>query len=569
MMNISKTNVFAIPAASLLPDLTDEEVERQFAEMLLTLGLPFDKVEAMLALPIRQKRALLAEHLRDSPNAPPSRSRGVQSTPEYNLHALQSADVPNLQDLRRLRLELSAAPSRWVKKFIEIGGAEALFRIMNALHDKADRGKKKIPISPLLEECVRCLHYLLREVSQAQRILELPRAPRAVVLCLRFAPFVKNANKPTKIFTQSGLATLTRIVCLMCVLPGLHSKVLDELMLIRENQKKKNRFANIVLRLTDRTVGLDSRVEYMTLINAIVNAPEDVWARNNIRKQLNLTGMKEALKVLKDHPSNNVYAELDLQISVYEDETRADDKQLTRRRGAGVFTAVKDVDLADRKTVDADDLFSKIIHEATQRGQTALLMPILSELLRLLQSGAKLDNVTLGGLLAALGGGFGPGQGGGPGTGSNSSTSSLILKTSPPLPEDPTVDSSDGPPPPPPGVPPPPPPPGGKKVAPPPIPVPEPKIKLRPLHWAKVNMENTKGTVFDEIGKGLTAEQLKIDFVELENLFAANPAKEMKKKGGKMDTDAPARTKLQLLSQKTSQNLGTLPIYPAYAARIS
>lgn len=539
--------------------MSDEEVERLFAEMLLTLGLPFDKVEAMLALPIRKKRALLAEHMRESGNQAP-RSRGVQSTPEFNLHALQSADIPSLQELRRLRVELSAAPPRWVQKFIEIGGAIALVRIMNELHDKSLRGnKKKLPIAALLEECVRCLHYLLREVSLATKILEAPKATRAVVLCLRFAPYQKNASQPSKVFSQSGLATLLRILCLMCILPGLHAKILDELMLIRENQKKKSRFANILLRLTDRAVGLDSRVEYMTLINAMVNAPEDVWARAGIRKQLNGVGMKEALKVLKAHPPSSVYEELDLQISVYEDEARADEKQLSRRRGAGVFVPVKDVELTEeRKSISADDVFGKIIHEATQRGQLALLMPILSELLRMLQSGARLDNITLGGLLASLGGGlgsgFGAGNGGSPGLGGSLSNSSKPLERKP---DDSSPSIDDAPlPPPPPGVPPPPPLPGGKKAAaPPPIPVPEPKVKMRPLHWTKVNQDNTKGTVFEDIGRGIAAEDLKISWTDLEGLFAAAPSKEMKKGKSQAVTTS---TKVQLLSQKTGQNLGTL-----------
>eukprot|EP01122_Echinamoeba_exundans_P000091 TRINITY_DN10074_c0_g1_i1.p1 TRINITY_DN10074_c0_g1~~TRINITY_DN10074_c0_g1_i1.p1 ORF type:complete len:630 (+),score=133.11 TRINITY_DN10074_c0_g1_i1:167-1891(+) len=161
-----------------------------------------------------------------------------------------------------------------------------------------------------------------------------------------------------------------------------------------------------------------------------------------------------------------------------------------------------------------------------------------------------------------LGGGpgLGPGSGGGgPGDGSAGGGPAVPKPPEPPKPEEPKPEDDAGPPPPPPpGVPPPPPPPppGGKKktVVPPPIAYPEPKCKLRPLHWTKVAPDNVKNTVFEDIGRGVTAASLKIEFDELENLFKVVP---LGKKGEGSDSKAKAQTKgkIQLLTQKTSQNL--------------
>jgi hypothetical protein len=566
------------------------------------MDLSADQFEMMLKMPIKNKRALLAERLRRDQDA--NRPKRVESTPQLNAQALQATDISSIDELRRLRVELSFVSQQWIRQFVEMGGAESLVKIMNNLHDKADRKKRGVPIPAMMEECIRCLNYLMRDESITQQIVEAQGATRAIVLALRYAPCQKNATKDSKILSTSATITLVRIVCLMCIVPGLHSKIIDELFRIRENQKKKNRFHGLVSRLTDSTVGLDLRVEYLTLVNALVNAPEDVWTRSDMRSQLTDAGITNSIRILKDHPPSSAYAELDIQISVYEDESSTDGKQLQRKRKSGVFVPVGITFGAtqaptEKSAVDTHALLAQIVHESTQRSQNAFLMPILSELLRVLQSGSSLESLSFGGLLAGMGGfgpglgpgmgggpgfgpglgggpGFGPGLGGGPGFGPGSGGGGIgggggpgdgpgaggpgaPKPPEPPKPEEPKTDDDAGPPPPPPpGVPPPPPPPppGGKKktVVPPPIAYPEPKCKLRPLHWTKVAPDNVKNTVFEDIGRGVTAASLKIEFDELENLFKVVPLGK-KGEGSESKAKAQAKGKIQLLTQKTSQNL--------------
>lgn len=559
------------------------------------MDLSPDQIAVMLKMPIKNKRALLAERIRRDQDA--SRPKRVESTPQFNAQALQATEISTLDDLRRLRVELSYVSPQWIRQFVEMGGAISLVRIMSNLHDRADRKKKGVQIPQMVEECIRCLNYLMRDESITQQIVEAQGATRAIVQSMRYARCLKNSGKESKILTSSATVTLARIICLMCIVPGLHPKIVEELFKIRENSKKKNRFFGLVSRLTDTTVGLDLRVEFLTLVNALVNAPEDVWTRGDIRRQLTEAGMPNAIRLLKDHPPTPAYAELDIQISVYEDESVADGKQLQRKRNSGVFVPVGVTFGAtevptDKVAVDSQALLAQIVHEATQRGQNAFLMPILSELLRVLQSGASLADLSFGGLLMGMGGlgpgfgpglgggpgfgpglgggpGFGPGLGGGPGLGPGAGGGtglgpgdggSLVLpKPEPPKPEEPKTDEG-GPPPPPggPPPPPPPPPPGGKKKSaiPPPIPVPEPKCKLRPLHWTKVAPENVKNTVFEDIGLGITAADLHISWAEMEELFKVVP---LGKKGDSSESKAKAavKGKVQLLTQKTSQNLCT------------
>ena len=99
-----------------------------------------------------------------------------------------------------------------------------------------------------------------------------------------------------------------------------YSLVLDSFGKVTSFYKEQSRFQYLVTCLSDTRYGYEFRVMTMSLINAIVNAPENISVRIRLRQEFSTRRLPEIMQVLRvDCPP-----ELTTQLNVYVEESEAD-----------------------------------------------------------------------------------------------------------------------------------------------------------------------------------------------------------------------------------------------------
>ncbi|CAG8488039.1 19036_t:CDS:10 [Gigaspora margarita] len=200
--------------------------------------------------------------------------------------------------LQSLRVTLSTAKLSWIKDFINIKGLEALEYVL----EKHTLGIKK------------------RFAGFAQ-VLKYPSLINGIVFCLH--------TPNNKLRTQ--VADVLAALCVLS-LEG-HKLVLDAFSDFRYIHEEKFRFQYLIETLTSNEIEEDSTsLEYKTaclsLVNAIVNSPDELEERMLLREEFQRRGLKELFSAIRNSDPPDT---LLTQIKVYEEESHDDREDLYQR----------------------------------------------------------------------------------------------------------------------------------------------------------------------------------------------------------------------------------------------
>ncbi|CAG8625746.1 6835_t:CDS:10 [Cetraspora pellucida] len=262
----------------------------------------------------------------------------VQSTtqnPDFYIEKLMQRNVTAkslAEPLQALRVTLSTAKLSWIKDFIGAKGLEALEYVL----EKYTLGIKKSIIKSsdhddrILLECIRCLRVLLNTGAGFSQVLKCPSLINGIVFCLH--------TPNNKLRTQ-----VADVLAALCVLsPEGHKLALDAFSDFRYIQEEKFRFQYLIETLTSNEMEEDSAsLEYKTaclsLVNAIVNSPDELEERMLLREEFQRRGLKELFVIIRNSDPPDT---LLTQINVYEEESHDDREELYQR----VHDFVKDAD---------------------------------------------------------------------------------------------------------------------------------------------------------------------------------------------------------------------------------
>ncbi|CAG8457272.1 24000_t:CDS:10 [Dentiscutata erythropus] len=252
-------------------------------------------------------------------------------TPDFYIEKLFQRNVVAkflAETLQSLRVTLSTAKLSWIKDFINVKGLEALEYVL----EKYTLGIKKSIIKSsdhddrIQLECIRCLRVLLNTGV----VLKYPSLINGIVFCLH--------TSNNKLRTQ--VADVLAALCVLS-LEG-HKLVLDAFSDFRYIHEEKFRFQYLIETLTSNEIEEDSAsLEYKTaclsLVNAIVNSPDELEERMLLREEFQRRGLKELFAIIRNSDPPDT---LLTQINVYEEESHDDREDLYQR----VHDFVKDAD---------------------------------------------------------------------------------------------------------------------------------------------------------------------------------------------------------------------------------
>ncbi|KAJ1538187.1 hypothetical protein HK405_014056, partial [Cladochytrium tenue] len=291
--------------------LSEKEVEVQFGELLLSVGLSAEKQELMNQLPVNKKREMV---LQQRAKLGGSADTVVASSLDALEALSRSSDVlaSDLErELQTLEVQLRTRPLDFVKDFIQKRGLDVLVGVLERLGGAAAAASSSVggcELTGAAALCVRCLKALLNNTHGLQGMAAHPRGAQVLAAaCLSPA-------RPPRL--RALAADMLTAVCL--VPPHGHSRVLDALETtanavprahvpdVAGQADAPRRFEVLLAFLRERIDSqddqfdalVDFQVSVTVLANALVNSPEAIETRVSLRGELCDLGLGAALDSL-------------------------------------------------------------------------------------------------------------------------------------------------------------------------------------------------------------------------------------------------------------------------------
>mmetsp|Transcript_26457 Transcript_26457/g.37250 ORF Transcript_26457/g.37250 Transcript_26457/m.37250 type:complete len:1253 (+) Transcript_26457:69-3827(+) len=326
-------------STSLPPMPEAAELNKMFSQLLEDLDVPKDKRENMMKDYSNQmkwsflyqhklkldsaKRSLSQENDNSSDSDSKKEDRNHQSiknTPQYFISKLQSGEA-DLDCLISLRVSLSTEPIIWMNKFREIKGIPALSKLIQELEKKTNKTKTDIEF---LYQCVLCIKVIMNNKYGLKEVIETPDALNRMILCLDIShPKMKIA--------------LFEIFSTVCVVFGQqgHSLSVDSMTYYKFVKREPARFAHLVEVLKYRKTenqpqNIELWVNCLTFINCLINIPDSLATRVEIRSEFLRLSIKEIIEELESK-EKNMPEELSTQIKIFQDHLQADEQEFVER----------------------------------------------------------------------------------------------------------------------------------------------------------------------------------------------------------------------------------------------
>ncbi|CAG8664853.1 10030_t:CDS:2, partial [Ambispora gerdemannii] len=253
-------------------------------------------------------------------------SQKSQDDPEFYVEKLTQKNISpkSLSDhLLKLRVTLSTAKLSWIKVFFELKGLVALETVLEKITINARKSAKHSDHDDLIQlECIRCLRVLMNTEPGFDKVLKSTSLISNIVFCLN----TRNNR------LRAQVADILAALCVLS-LEG-HKHVLGALSDFRiiYEEKEKYRFEYLISTLKGNDTEDSSSIEYkaacLSLVNAIVNSPEEVEQRVLLREEFERRGIDEVFATIK---TSNPPDWLMTQIKVYEEEYQEDLDELSEK----------------------------------------------------------------------------------------------------------------------------------------------------------------------------------------------------------------------------------------------
>ncbi|GAM21909.1 hypothetical protein SAMD00019534_050840 [Acytostelium subglobosum LB1] len=306
------------------------------------------------SLPARANRRYSMAYS-SSPLLDPDQSlddNGDIDTPEYYINSIEKQ--AGVEVLSSLCSTLQTKDSTWTRSLIELNGIELLLNVLQSVEScSADNISSDVILQSL---AVTSLLHLMNTKFGIDKAIETPNAMNRLIMCL---------DTP-KIDTRSSVIELLTAVCIVSF-EGFRA-VLQSFTYFKNVKKEKVRFFHLLDTMRTNQDDHEYLAIALALINGLVNTPEEVEERVQLRSELTRLSLDELIFKKKSIPYEEA-PDLLTQIDVYEDEARADQEELMDR------FAELDINIEDPKEV-----FGFILEQSEQHYNHPLIS-ILQNLL--------------------------------------------------------------------------------------------------------------------------------------------------------------------------------------------
>jgi len=195
--------------------------------------------------------------------------------------------------------------------------------LLNALNESQNIHKKTPAHISMIEDLIKCLKTILRARIGIESIAKMTAKEITPILkCLS----IKELGNTTR-------SSVLHILMVLCFAENGHHLVEEAFSIFARASGESSRFQMLVNSL-ESVQSLDLKVDYLGLINAIVNAPRNLYIRVSIRNEFAELGIERILDALKEKAgagNDEIYLDLDTQIDTYEDEQHEDTQSLEEK----------------------------------------------------------------------------------------------------------------------------------------------------------------------------------------------------------------------------------------------
>ncbi|CAJ0926844.1 13115_t:CDS:10 [Entrophospora sp. SA101] len=252
-------------------------------------------------------------------------SDNPQDLPEFYIEKLSQRTISSkslTEHLLSLRIVLSSANFPWIKEFIDKNGLkvlESLLEKYSACYKKNAVTKHSDQDYQIQSQCVRCIKALMNSKIGRCNVLKSPSLILNIVFCLLFTP-------NNKLRTQ-----VAEILAVLCVwsLDG-HRLVVESFSDSCVINKEKYRFQCFMDTFKTKgdadgeeedSTSIEYKVAGLSLVNAIVNKPDQIEERILLREEFGRRGIYNYFTIIEnsDPPDSLIN-----QIDVYREENKKD-----------------------------------------------------------------------------------------------------------------------------------------------------------------------------------------------------------------------------------------------------
>ncbi|CAJ0845171.1 12322_t:CDS:10, partial [Entrophospora sp. SA101] len=253
-----------------------------------------------------------------------SNSTGFLRTPTYYIEKITQKNISSKslsEALQSLRITVSSESLSWIRVFLNGKGLEALENILESytVDIKKSHTRNSDHDARVQSECIRILRVLLNTEPGYDKVLKSRTLISSIVFCIN----TRN-NK-----LRSQVADILAALCVMS-LDG-HHLVLSAFSDFKQINDEKFRFQYLIETLKgtneieEDSVSMEYKAACLSLINAIVNSPEEVEERMLLRDEFSRRGLNEAfMNIKRSDPPENLLT----QIYLYEEEYQDDFDEL-------------------------------------------------------------------------------------------------------------------------------------------------------------------------------------------------------------------------------------------------
>eukprot|EP01119_Soliformovum_irregulare_P017325 TRINITY_DN5126_c0_g1_i1.p1 TRINITY_DN5126_c0_g1~~TRINITY_DN5126_c0_g1_i1.p1 ORF type:complete len:1319 (-),score=517.97 TRINITY_DN5126_c0_g1_i1:43-3999(-) len=291
------------------------DLQKTFAENKITDGDTIHLIENGAASEMKKSLRKSAKKF-DLPKKMTSDVGFGSISPEQLVKSLQAH--PKIVTL--LQLEGSLAYSKlWFTNFLKCDGLNTLIDVLTRTQEQIESGKQS-EYFLYLDKCVHCLQIIINKQAGLAELLTVPQGMRKLVTQLQ--PKINTQWKRRRVILD--------IFSAVSAMPEGHALVLDAMDYLKTLSNEKKRFEGLIDALTEES-GTEFKRDCMSMLNTLINTPEDITLRVNVRDELINLGILNSIKKLRKITDEEMTFQLDL----FEDDMKTDQSELKAMADAG------------------------------------------------------------------------------------------------------------------------------------------------------------------------------------------------------------------------------------------
>jgi len=333
------------------PMPSSEEINQRLGELLDEMEVSSEQRAGMEKMSDENKWIFILNKPTITKKSKRSHTREKKDSPAYFITELR--ERPSIDSIKSLRIALGTQPVLWANTFREKGG---IVLIIDCLHKSEKVKHKSNNDTEMIMECLKCLKTVMNNKAGLAEVVTTKESINKIALCL------DTPEITIKLIVYELLAATVLLH------DDGHTKTIEAIDYYKYRKRETRRFYHLISTLKhekDNSV----RSTCISFINVLINTPEKVEDRIELRNEFLNLGLSDLLNTVKSETEDaGVLAQIQ---NFQEDAVQDEDEEKEK------YVTLKNIDFKSPKDVCLH-LANHIKHSDYLRGP---LLDVLKSLL--------------------------------------------------------------------------------------------------------------------------------------------------------------------------------------------